>query len=180
MHSYVCYWKCSDCSSERYALESGRTAAISRRSTPLSVDRGLCCMNPHRLLTALTVISIIVIGTGVPANKDVEGGVRGAVGGILLEPLEWHALLTPRGWKRLTTEGHTFADAILTVAMAQIGEYLATLLTNRSNNAEASLHTCSKSDLRCHSMGSQSENVLQGKSCWSGLIRCTSQASQLV
>jgi len=45
------------------------------------------------------------------------------VGGILLEPLQWHQLLTPRGWKRLTTEGHTFADAILTVAMAQIGTY---------------------------------------------------------
>jgi len=61
--------------------------------------------------------------TGIPSNDDVEGGVRGAVGGILLEPLQWHQLLTPRGWKRLTTEGHTFADAILTVAMAQIGTY---------------------------------------------------------
>ena len=60
----------------------------------------------------------------MPANKDVEGGVRGAVGGILLEPLQWHQLLTPKGWKRLTTEGHTFADAILTVAMAQIGMLL--------------------------------------------------------
>jgi len=61
--------------------------------------------------------------TGIPSNDDVEGGVRGAVGGILLEPLQWHQLLTPRGWKRLTTEGHTFADAILTVAMAQIGTF---------------------------------------------------------
>ncbi|KAL0045880.1 hypothetical protein WJX82_007392 [Trebouxia sp. C0006] len=61
---------------------------------------------------------------GIPSNDDVEGGVRGAVGGILLEPLQWHQLLTPRGWKRLTTEGHTFADAILTVAMAQIGQVM--------------------------------------------------------
>ena len=62
-----------------------------------------------------------VCDSGIPSNDDVEGGVRGAVGGILLEPLQWHQLLTPKGWKRLTTEGHTFADAILTVAMAQIG-----------------------------------------------------------
>lgn len=60
----------------------------------------------------------------MPDNSDVEGGVGGAVGGILLEPLQWHQLLTPKGWKRLTTEGHTFADAILTVAMAQIGMLL--------------------------------------------------------
>lgn len=65
-----------------------------------------------------------VCDSGIPSNDDVEGGVRGAVGGILLEPLQWHQLLTPKGWKRLTTEGHTFADAILTVAMAQIGQVM--------------------------------------------------------
>ena len=86
----------------------------------------------------MCVRAVIVAGTGevfisifcfvgIPANSDVEGGVRGAVGGILLEPLNWHQLLTPKGWKRLTTEGHTFADAILTVAMAQIGEYCVML-----------------------------------------------------
>ena len=60
-------------------------------------------------------------GAGKPLNSDIEGGVQGAVGGIIIEPLRWHHLLTPKGWKRLTSEGHTFADAILTVAMAQIG-----------------------------------------------------------
>ena len=60
------------------------------------------------------------------------------MGGILLEPLQWHQLLTPKGWKRLTTEGHTFADAILTVAMAQIGIKFSRRLC--AANAEQSCH----------------------------------------
>ena len=86
----------------------------------------------------------------------MEGGVRGAVGGILLEPLQWHQLLTPKGWKRLTTEGHTFADAILTVAMAQIGMLLtqtlpAYSLTTRTASS-AHVQACSQTALDCQTV----------------------------
>lgn len=91
---------------------------ISGRNLGLERARARACVKQQ-----CSVSTGIRRCTSIPSNDDVEGGVRGAVGGILLEPLQWHQLLTPRGWKRLTTEGHTFADAILTVAMAQIGTF---------------------------------------------------------
>lgn len=49
---------------------------------------------------------------------------RGANGGFHLPPLRLRDMATADGWRRLCSEGHTVADAALTVASAQIGQIM--------------------------------------------------------